>query len=394
MFSRTSGRKLVQVLSPLLVVVLTLLLPWLVNLAEAATDDANAIRTNNLDGRTIYESNCASCHGSDGRGRKPEETGIEITIRDFSDCAFSTRESVRDWIGVAHSGGPVRVFDERMPAFGGRLSVAELDHVVRYIKSFCKSDAWPPGELNFARGILTEKAYLENELLLISTFALEGPLDIAGKLIYEKRVGPRSQLELIAPYGVFRRSNADRQGTRLSRWGKGLGDLAFGFKHVLFHDVDLGTILSAASELALPTGNTGDGLGNGTFLFEPFVAAGQRLSTLGFIQVQGGIGLPFNESKASKEAYGRLALGRTFVTGNFGRLFTPMLEFQVVREMGNESLTLYSYVPEMQISISKRRHVRINLGVIIPMNELDTRPLQGTTYLMWDWFDGGLNEGF
>lgn len=362
--------------------------------SRAAPTDGSSRNLPRNNGRTLFEANCASCHGQDGRGKTAEETGLDIPIRDFTECAFSTRETVRDWVGVAHNGGPVRAFDERMPAFGERLTETELETLIRYVKAFCTNDAWPPGELNFARGILTEKAYVENEVLLTSTVDLEGSLAIAGKLIYEQRLGPRSQIELIAPYGLFRRSDTERRGTKLGRWGKGLGDLAFGFKHIVFHEVDTGTILSFAAELALPTGNAADGIGNGTGIFEPFVAAGQQFSTLGFVQLQAGIGFPFDESKASREAYGRFLLGRSFIQGDYGRMWTPMFEFQAVRETGSDAKTVYAYVPEMQVSISKRRHVRVNLGVIIPMNEVDTRPLQATGYLMWDWFDGGLNEGW
>lgn len=172
-------------------------------------------------GQALYQSNCATCHGHNGRGSKPDDTGLEIPLPDFTDCAFSSREAERDWAGIVHQGGPVRAFDERMPAFGGVLSESDIERVVRYVKQFCSDDSWPQGDLNFPRAILTEKAFPENELLLISGVTLEGQAEVSGKLIYEQRIGARTQFEVVAPFGVFRRSDAERRATGLARLGAG-----------------------------------------------------------------------------------------------------------------------------------------------------------------------------
>lgn len=345
-------------------------------------------------GKAIFEANCATCHGRDGRGSRPENTGLDLALPNFTDCAFSTREAEKDWVGIVHQGGPVRAFDERMPAFGGILSEDEIARVVHYLKQFCRDGCWPPGELNLPRAILTEKAYPENELLLISGVTLEGPAEGSGKLIYEQRVGARSQIEVIAPFGVYRRSAVDRQATGLGRWGRGLGDVAFGVKHVVFHRSESGSIASLGGELAIPTGSPAEGMGKDTYLFEPFMTLGQQLSALGFVQFQAGLGLPFDESRATKELYGRIALGRIFTYGRFGRFWVPMFEIQSVRELGADAFTVWDFLPQIQLAVSQRKHVRINLGVLMPMSDLADRPMQAMGYLLWDWFDGGLNEGW
>lgn len=345
-------------------------------------------------GKQIFESNCASCHGHDGRGARADDTGIDIPLPNFTDCAFSSREAEKDWAGIVHQGGPVRAFDERMPAFGGVLSEGEIQSVVRYVKQFCNDDSWPQGDLNLPRAILTEKAFPENELLLISEVSLRGQPDISGKLIYEQRFGSRSQLEVIAPFGVFRRSDAERRATGLRRWGRGLGDVAFGAKHVVWHRACSRTILSLGAELAIPTGSPAEGLGRDTYVFEPFITYGQGLASLGFVQVQAGVGLPFDSARANRELYGRIALGREFTYGRFGRLWVPMFELQSVREFGSESAVVWDFMPQMQLAISKRKHLRANFGVLMPMTDMATRPMQAMGYLLWDWFDGGLDEGW
>ena len=42
------------------------------------------------------------------------------------------------------------------------------------------------------------------------------------------------------------------------------------------------------------------------------------------------------------------------------------------------------------MSLSKLQHVLLSVGVRVPINEREERKPQLLTYLLWDWFDGGL----
>ena len=48
----------------------------------------------------------------------------------------------------------------------------------------------------------------------------------------------------------------------------------------------------------------------------------------------------------------------------------------------------------MQVTLSKRQHIMINAGVRFPLNERNSRRTQVITYFLWDWFDGGLLDGW
>ena len=50
----------------------------------------------------------------------------------------------------------------------------------------------------------------------------------------------------------------------------------------------------------------------------------------------------------------------------------------------------WDVVPQMQVSLSKLQHVLMSVGVRLPVNEREERKPQLLTYLLWDWFDGGL----
>ena len=51
-------------------------------------------------------------------------------------------------------------------------------------------------------------------------------------------------------------------------------------------------------------------------------------------------------------------------------------------------------MPEFQVTLSKRQHVRFNAGVRIPATNTAGRPVQLMFYLLWDRQDGRLLEGW
>ena len=125
-------------------------------LASAQTESSRG-------GAEIYRSACAACHGADGRGAHRTTVGFTTPLPDFTSCAFSTAEPDVDWIATVHEGGRRRGLDRNMPAFGEALSDADIDRVVAYVRGFCTSRAWPSGNLNLPRPLVTEKAFPENE---------------------------------------------------------------------------------------------------------------------------------------------------------------------------------------------------------------------------------------
>jgi hypothetical protein len=51
-------------------------------------------------------------------------------------------------------------------------------------------------------------------------------------------------------------------------------------------------------------------------------------------------------------------------------------------------------VPQFQVTLSKRQHVRAAVGVRTPVTNRSDRPVQLVFYLLWDWFDGGFTGGW
>jgi hypothetical protein len=306
-------------------------------------------------------------------------------LPDFTDCSFASREPDLDWIAVIHDGGPARAFGVMMPAFGEALSIDDMEAIVGHIRTMCEEEAWPRGELNLPRPLVTEKAFPEDELVITTSAAAEGPGSVSNRLVYERRIGARNQIEIVVPF------SAASTGTA---WTSGLGDVVLGGKRALAHSLARGSIVSAAAEIVLPTGSEARGFGKGTPVFEPFLSVGQIVATDGFLQFQAGAELPFDRDRATPEAFWRVAAGRSYSQQRWGRTWSPMVEIVAVRELARREPALWDVVPQLQVTLSTRQHIMVSGGVRLPMNRASERSTQVLFYLLWDWFDGPLTGGW
>jgi mono/diheme cytochrome c family protein len=334
-------------------------------------------------GEAIYRAACVTCHGADGRGSPKSIVGFAAPLPDFTDCAFASGEPDPDWTAVVQEGGPIRGLDRHMPAFGDALSQEDIALVVGHLRTFCTDTSWPRGDLNLPRAFFTEKAFPENEAVWATVFTATAARSVTNNLIYEHRIGARSQIELVAPLIL--------QQDAGSEWRRGLGDVALAFKRSLYANLRTGGIGAAGMEVSLPTGKEELGLGSGVTVFEPFAMWGQMLPRNAFVQLHGGVELPTDAAKAPRELFFRTSVGATFAQDRgLGRAWSPQVEMLWARPQGGPSE--WDVVPQVQVTLSKLQHVMIAGAVRIPVSQRRDRPTQGLVYLLWDWFDGGFFE--
>jgi mono/diheme cytochrome c family protein len=339
-------------------------------------------------GEAIYKSACIACHGPDGTGTPKSIAGFEPprTFPDFTKCDQTTPEANSVWKAVIVNGGHYRGFSPIMPSFGQALTSKQIDQVIAYLRGFCRQAGWPRGELNLPRAIATEKAFPEDEVVISSTFNAQGAPGIVSHIIHEQRFGKKNQIEVDVPLNF-----QDQNHT----WYGGVGDTTLGLKRVMFSNLKSGSILSMQGSVIVPTGSRQRGFGSGTTTFETFAAFDQLFPTNTFIQTQLGADLPRHTDIAPQSIFFNTAVGQSFASQRgLGRLFTPMMEFLAARDLMDHAKTDWDVLPQMQVTISKRQHIRADLGVRLPVNNTDGRSQQIVFYLLWDWQDGRLNEGW
>jgi mono/diheme cytochrome c family protein len=81
------------------------------------------------DGAAIYKAKCAMCHGPDGAGQTP--MGKNMKLRDLrsADVQKQTDAELVKWIADGKG---------KMPAYKGKLTPADIDALVAFIRTLKK----------------------------------------------------------------------------------------------------------------------------------------------------------------------------------------------------------------------------------------------------------------
>ena len=362
-------------------------------------------------GKQIWQSACAACHGPDGKGTPTTIAGFEkpATFPDFTRCDQTTSELDTDYKAVVVHGGPFRGFSQIMPSFGEALTDEQINKVISYLRGFCTNSHWPRGELNLPRALVTEKAYPEDEVAITTSFNAQGAPGVTTTNVYEQRFGVKNEIEVTVPFTF-----ADMSHT----WYGGIGDSSIGIKRTLYSSLSKGSIFSVDGEVGFPTGNRARGFGSGVTTFETFAAYGQLLPANFFLEFQGGADLPVNTQIAPKAVFYNTVLGENFAQNKgLGRLWSPMVEFLANKDLDSIPLmpgeglggvgvraanpnfdagtvTTWDVLPQMEVTISARQHIRADVGVRIPVSNTAGRQIQVLFYVLWDWQEGKFTEGW
>ncbi len=78
------------------------------------------------DGAALYQAECASCHGADGRGETP--TGKVLGVKSLLDPRWASEDAVDAIAQAIREGVP------KMPAKGEKLSQPEIEAVARVVR--------------------------------------------------------------------------------------------------------------------------------------------------------------------------------------------------------------------------------------------------------------------
>jgi mono/diheme cytochrome c family protein len=100
----------------------------------------------------LYAEHCAVCHGASGRGDGPGARVVGHPIRDFTDAGAMRQVSDRFLFDIIRKGGSQFGRSNAMPAWGMKLSDAEIEELVAYIRSLAnKQQSAVSDQLNAKR---------------------------------------------------------------------------------------------------------------------------------------------------------------------------------------------------------------------------------------------------
>jgi len=309
-------------------------------------------------GAALFQAWCKSCHGADGRGVPSAAARLEVPPADLKDCKGSTAETEDRWVGIVSRGGAAFGLSLDMPAFGDAVTPAQIRAVVRYARSLCGELGWPPGELNFPRAFLVEKAYPEDEIVV--TDQARGQ-----EYIYEHRLGKRFQLEASAR-------------TALDGQPRAFDGVTGALKYNVWHSLERRALVSLGLEATPPLGR------QDVWELEPFVAFGANPGRA--LVVQGEVVGTWEEAGGFGGMSYRLGVGH-----ELGR-FVPMLEAGwTVPAAGEHTLSFY---PQVWVQLSRLGHVAGSLGAELPAVGPEPRHPRLIAFVLWDFGDAPLFRGW
>lgn len=127
----------------------------------------------------------------------------------------TSRNVIRQRPRTTEPGSPSSVTPAR-----AALTSEQIDAVVRYLRTFCKSEGWPRGDLNLPRPLLSEKAFSEVETVITTTANATGGPGVSNEIVTEQRLSKRNQREVSVPVDFVHPAKG--------LWYGGVGDIGIG----------------------------------------------------------------------------------------------------------------------------------------------------------------------
>jgi hypothetical protein len=157
----------------------------------------------------------------------------------------------------------------------------------------------------------------------------------------------------------------------------GVGDVAVAGKIVLFDDAARVRIVTAGLELVLPTGSERRGLGGGTVVFEPYLAAATMWRDV-YVQTQLKLELPRRGFRDDSVLVYNAYVGRdASVTPD---TWTVGVEL-------NGANRKFAITPQLRKGLTRTGALGAAIGVQIPVVNRDAQRVRWVSYLLWEYLD-------
>ena len=330
----------------------------------------------------MWNAWCARCHAEDGSGKVNEPT-VTVEPMDFTDCKVTSAEPDADWERAIAKGGPGVGLSPQMPGFEDSLTPDQIRGFVTHMRGFCKEPGWPSGNNNFPRPILTEKAFPENEVVLLPAVS-HYTEDVAPsitratfKAVYERRIGRRSMIEVGVPL-VSTNSLLDRTA--------GVGDLEIAFKHAIYARSAAPRIVSIGLEVVVPSGDRFKDHGKGTPILEPFISAGALVRDW-YLQTQLKVEMPTDRQRASRALAYNAYLGRDTSAAPDTWTIGVELNGEVTFPLIGVASRVVALTPQVRKGLTGTGALAASFGVMLPVNNREAQGVRWVGYLLWEYLE-------
>ncbi len=94
------------------------------------------ITVSKVEASKIFITNCARCHGAEGKANGPDSEMLGVKIADFSQPSFQQSRSDEELGKIIKEGGAAANLSPMMPPWGTALEKAEIDALIQTIRDF------------------------------------------------------------------------------------------------------------------------------------------------------------------------------------------------------------------------------------------------------------------
>ena len=102
----------------------------------AVSASGNVVAVSLVEAKSVYNTNCARCHGANGKGNAEVAQQLADYIPNFTDHNFQKWFSDAQILAVLHGGGGAIGRSTSMPPWDGVLKPAEIEGLKNYVRTF------------------------------------------------------------------------------------------------------------------------------------------------------------------------------------------------------------------------------------------------------------------